>query len=731
MNISSLMEAAIFNPRSIQSPGGWVGHLPFASWVIQQISPKIFVELGTHSGNSYFTFCQSVVESGISVKCFAIDTWQGDAHSGTYGNEIFTKVSDHNQKYYADISQLLRTTFDDAVNYFNDESIDLLHIDGLHTYEAVRHDFEIWLPKLAPGAIVVFHDTNVREHGFGVWKLWEELQSIYHNNLEFLHSHGLGVLQLNNAPTDKMLEWLQPSYPEKHQLINYFSSLGAFQFASFELQNLKKILLDKDVLISNWEKGETERDVLIDNLNKAAIILNNKVDQYEIQVNHLDEQLQISRGLVFKYTEILQSIYNSNIWRLLTPLRYFGQQRLKVKRMMTALSSPICNALFNSHQQSITHFKDKSKHRADSLIVRPEILFISHEASRTGAPIFLINLIKSLKRQLNVDCIVILRQGGALEDEFNSIAETVVLSHNQELSEIDLEILSKRNIKLIYSNTITNGPIQKQFKDLNIPIICHVHELGFSIENFFSKTNLEQVLDTTTLFLSGSKAVSSYLNKSLSIPEDKINLAYPFVNVAQNQKKLSNLPKVLDIKDDVLVVGTCGTFCHRKGPDIFVQIAQLVLQKTNCSIVFVWVGGSLSNEDYLKLRQDTKLMGIDNSVIFLDSVESHIPYLSEFDIFLLPSREDPFPLVVLDAGSLGIPVVCFEGAGGAPELIEDDAGRVSRYLDINEISDAIVELSENSALREKLGQRLKEKVTSNHDIDVGSKKISTLISHYL
>ncbi|WP_147075097.1 class I SAM-dependent methyltransferase, partial [Sulfuriferula plumbiphila] len=240
MKKNNLLDIAAFSPDLLQSPSAWLGHLPFAAWVNHEVSPKIFVELGTHYGHSYFSFCQSVVEKGIVTKCYAVDTWQGDEHAGQYNDEIFSGVNAYNEEHYAEFSQLLRMTFDDAVSYFADESIELLHIDGLHTYDAVHHDFETWLPKLAPGAVVIFHDTNVREKNFGVWKLWEELQARYPNNLEFVHSHGLGVLQLNNAQDNKKLEWLQPNSPEKQRLIHYFAALGSRQLERYDLNELRQ-----------------------------------------------------------------------------------------------------------------------------------------------------------------------------------------------------------------------------------------------------------------------------------------------------------------------------------------------------------------------------------------------------------------------------------------------------------------------------------------------------------
>jgi Methyltransferase domain len=192
MNRFAINDSMSMAPRLVP-PSAWTGHLPFAFWVLKETHPRILVELGSHNGTSYLGFCQAAARYGMETRCFAVDTWQGDEHSGFYGEDVFQTLSRHNDASYAGFSQLMRMTFDDALGYFADGTIDLLHIDGLHTYDAVKHDFETWLPKLSSRGVVLFHDTMVRERNFGVWKLWAELRERY-PAFEFRHSHGLGVL---------------------------------------------------------------------------------------------------------------------------------------------------------------------------------------------------------------------------------------------------------------------------------------------------------------------------------------------------------------------------------------------------------------------------------------------------------------------------------------------------------------------------------------------------------
>ncbi len=173
----------------------WIGHIPFAFELVRKIRPKIFVELGTQKGYSYFAFCNAFAKYKIEGNCYAVDTWEGDKHAGFYGPEVFEVVSKYNEKFT--FSTLLKMEFDTAKSHFLDNEIDILHIDGLHTYEAVKHDFYNYLPKVKKDGIILLHDTQVTKDDFGVFKFWEELVEEYkHHTFEFTYSNGLGVLVL-------------------------------------------------------------------------------------------------------------------------------------------------------------------------------------------------------------------------------------------------------------------------------------------------------------------------------------------------------------------------------------------------------------------------------------------------------------------------------------------------------------------------------------------------------
>ena len=291
MNLTRLVDITSFVPERVEPPNSWCGHLHFAAWIVQSLNPKVFVELGTHSGNSYLAFCQAVKQFGLETKCYAVDTWQGDEHAGFYSEEIFTSLNDYHQSHYSDFSRLLRMTFDEALPLFEENSIELLHIDGLHTYEAVKHDFEAWLPKLTQGGIVIFHDTNVYKQGFGVWKFWSELKERYPNNLDFFHSYGLGVVQIDHGENLNQHDWLESCSTAKEVLRRYFSSLGNYQMQNYELEDLKKQESQLKLHITSLNQSVAARDGQIASLSHSVADRDGQIASLSHSVADRDGQI--------------------------------------------------------------------------------------------------------------------------------------------------------------------------------------------------------------------------------------------------------------------------------------------------------------------------------------------------------------------------------------------------------------------------------------------------------
>lgn len=235
--------AGIRVPERLDVGSAWTGHIPFAMHLVKMTRPRLLVELGSHWGMSYCAFCQTVKDFGLPTRCHAVDTWQGDGHATSYASEVFTDLKAHHDPRYSLFSTLIRSTFDEALPQFDNKSIDILHIDGFHSYEAVRHDFETWLPKMSTRGIVLFHDTNVRDReGFGVWRYWDEIKSGY-PHFEFLHSFGLGILVVGDE-IPKWISGIVNSSPREGKMIqDYYANQGNY-FS--EIQNIS--LVRKDLL---------------------------------------------------------------------------------------------------------------------------------------------------------------------------------------------------------------------------------------------------------------------------------------------------------------------------------------------------------------------------------------------------------------------------------------------------------------------------------------------------
>jgi len=239
------------------APSSWWQHVPIAYWLVETIKPKRIVELGTHYGVSFFAFCEAAEAFSPDTFAYAIDSWSGDEHASFYGEEVFAKVQNHWESSHKQRSALIRSEFDTALQYFEDDSIDILHIDGLHTYEAVKHDFEIWLPKMRKSSLILFHDINVRERDFGVWKLWQELKSNY-KTCEVMNGHGLGLLLLGEEICNELNDFfaLSSAFISKGVLLERIAELTPG--ANFGVHPIDQAKAEAEQAKAETEQAEAE-----------------------------------------------------------------------------------------------------------------------------------------------------------------------------------------------------------------------------------------------------------------------------------------------------------------------------------------------------------------------------------------------------------------------------------------------------------------------------------------
>lgn len=375
----------------------------------------------------------------------------------------------------------------------------------------------------------------------------------------------------------------------------------------------------------------------------------------------------------------------------------------------------------------------------------PEVLFVGHEATRTGAPLMLLHFLRWLRAETDLSFEIVLLDGGPLVAEFREVAPTRVLADLRDsgwsrrleryrlggLASVLRSVVARRwcapyrRIPLVYCNSIRAIRILGLLGGGSRTVVSHVHELELAISVSTAPAERELLLTRPDRYVAASDLVKQNLVDNHGLDPDRIARHYEFIDVAAftpgPSTGLADLRRDLGIPSDAAVVGAVGVAEPRKAPDLFLQLAlELRRRDLGRPVHLVWVGAEPEADGTRWMAHDIGHAGLGDLVHVVGSQASPARFFELFDVLALTSREDPFPLVCLESSLLGTPILCFPNTGMAEFVGDDENGVVVPYLDLHAMADAIEDLLADPARLEAMGARASVAVRDHHDVTVGA-----------
>lgn len=372
--------------------------------------------------------------------------------------------------------------------------------------------------------------------------------------------------------------------------------------------------------------------------------------------------------------------------------------------------------------------------------MKRRILFLSHSASRNGASVLLLQFLRWMREHTDYQLDVLCISGGPLLGEYRDVARTRMLRNPAvifrwlpfrwtralQAKTQDLALwfsLLGRKPDLIYANTTAAWRQVIALQGRAAPVLWHIHEMSYAMQVLLGDQNPAQVFNSTNRFIAVSRSVVKALTTHCAVPLENIDLVNGFSAAKicgsdERRSKRSEILSSLGWDESCFVVGACGEMEWRKGADLFLQIARDCIARDDFPrLRFLWVGGSPDNVEAIRFAHDVQALGLRDVCRHVASTANVHDYYCAMNVFALPSREDPYPIVVLEAGLHGLPTVCFEDAGGAAEFVGTDAGIVVPYMALRQFAEAVQGLSTAPARLAKMGEVAERKARLTNSLE--------------
>lgn len=362
-----------------------------------------------------------------------------------------------------------------------------------------------------------------------------------------------------------------------------------------------------------------------------------------------------------------------------------------------------------------------------------DVILVSHELTRTGAPAILLKLVEHLVARKGLQTLLLSAQSGALLDDFCEWTRVIDLAALRSgkipiesfLNMLMMSFTAGTTPRIVIMNTACISSLTKLFHSRGFPVVTLVHEIA-SIIDF---QDFKDIYDCSQLVVYPAVVVRNEAHSHYLLPACKTEvipqglLDPDFGRIDKGDARASLLREIGAPPTAFIVLG-CGNMDLRKGIDVFVKVAAAAIMAQASKperppLHFVWVGGGPMHRHtpYWYAQEDVKRSHIGGNVHFLGPRSDTEPYFAGCDAFLLTSRLDPFPCVVHEAMACGKPVIAFDNSGGAPEAISDGAGVVVPYGDIAAVVSALHGLADDPVSAAAYGRRAEEVVRQKYSFN--------------